>query len=184
MSEPSAEHTTDPTDAPPTDAPDTGTDVAKLQAEVDKWKAQSRKHEDRAKANSGAAKELEELRLAQMGEQEKAVEDARRAARAEASQEFGKRLVAAEFRVQAAGKLTADQLTELLEDMDMSKYLTDAGEVDVERVTRKVTALAPAAEPKEPVWPDLGQGPRDTQPPTPSDPKSLIAAGLASTTPK
>ena len=182
MSETSTESTTETTEAA-IEVPDTGADAGKLQAEVDKWKSLSRKHEDRAKANDGAARELEDLRRSQMGEQEKAVDEARKAGRTEAVQELGARLVTAEFRAQAAGKFTDSQLSELLEDADMSKYLTDAGEVDVERVTRKVTALAPSAG-TDKTWPDLGQGSRDVQKPAPTDAKSLIAAGLSATTPK
>lgn len=162
MSEASAESTTDSTEAPPAEAPDTGTDAAKLQAEIDKWKTQSRKHEERAKANANAAKELEQLRQASMSEQEKAVDEARRAARAETLREVGTHLVTAEFRAQAAGRVTEERLSELLEDMDMTKYLTEDGQVDAERVARKVAALAPEpAENPEPTWPDLGQGNRE-----------------------
>lgn len=52
-------------------------------AEVEKWKAQARKNEERAKANAAAAKELAELKAAQMTESEKLAAE-RDAARAEA----------------------------------------------------------------------------------------------------
>lgn len=151
---------TQPALAAPADpaTPDTG-DAAKLAAEVEKWKALARKHEDRAKENSEKAKGFDDLKRSSMSEQEKAVEEARNAARAEAQREAAPRLVSAEFRAQAAGRFTAEQVAELIEDLDMAKYLTESGEVDSERVARKVAALAPQA-PAEPAFPDLGQGVR------------------------
>lgn len=49
------------------------------QAEAEKWKAQSREWEKRSKANKAAADELEQLKAAQMTEQEKAVARAEKA---------------------------------------------------------------------------------------------------------
>jgi hypothetical protein len=141
--------------------PDTGTvDHA---AEAEKWKNLARKHEERAKANQTAAKELESLRQSQMTEQERAVAEAKALSRTETLREIGSHLVTAEFRAQAAGRLTPEQVAELVEDLDMTKYLTETGEVDAERVAKKVDALAPKpTEPTAPTWPDLGQGARDT----------------------
>ena len=151
--EPTAEATTETAD---TAAPD-------LAAEVEKWKTLARKHEDRAKTNQKAVSELETLRQSQMSDQEKALEDARTTSRAETLREIGAHLVTAEFRAQAAGRLTAEQVAELVEDIDMTKYLTETGEVDAERVARKVEALAPKPDQNTaPTWPDLGQGARDT----------------------
>lgn len=160
MSESTAEATTTETTTETTET--AATEAPVTLADVEKWKALARKHEDRAKANSGAAKELEELRKASMTEQEKAVAAAVAEARTATLREVGAQLVAAEFRAQAAGRLTAEQVAELIEDLDMAKYLTDTGEVDSERVTRKVEALAPQpTEQTAPTWPDLGQGSRD-----------------------
>jgi hypothetical protein len=144
------------TEAPATETPDHA-------AEAEKWKALARKHEERAKANQNAAKELETLRQSQMTEQERAVEEARALSRTETLREIGAHLVTAEFRAQAAGRLTAEQVAELVEDLDMTKYLTESGEVDAERVAKKVDALAPKpTQETAPTWPDLGQGARDT----------------------
>lgn len=44
------------------------------QAEVDKWKALARKHEEQAKANSAAAKRLAEIEAASKSAEEKAAE--------------------------------------------------------------------------------------------------------------
>jgi hypothetical protein len=159
MSETAAETTDATTETAATEAPD-------LSAEVEKWKNLARKHEDRAKANQKAVSELETLRQSQMSDQEKALEQAKAAVRTETLREVGTHLVVAEFRAQAAGRLTAEQVGELVEDLDMSKYLTDTGQVDAERVAKKVDALAPKpTENAAPTWPDLGQGARDTQTP-------------------
>lgn len=83
------------------------------------------------------------------------------AARVEEQGKAIPRLVGAEFRAAAKGVLTGDQLTALLEDLDLAKYVTAAGDVDVEKVTKKVTAFAPApgpgGTPQTPPRP-LGQG--------------------------
>ena len=158
-----SETTADTTDAT-TETADTA-QAPDPAAEVEKWKTLARKHEERAKANQKAVSELESLRQSQMTEQEKALEAAKAAVRTETLREIGAHLVTAEFRAQAAGRLTPEQVQELVEDLDMSKYLTENGEVDAERVAKKVDALAPKpTEPTAPTWPDLGQGARDNQP--------------------
>ena len=65
------------------------------------------------------------------------------------------RLVRAEFRSAAVGKLTPDQLDALIEDVDLTKYVDDEGEPDLERIKRKVDAFAPKTTP-----PSFGQGQR------------------------
>lgn len=116
------------------------------QAEAEKYKALSRKNEERAKSNAEKAKGYDELKASQMTEQEKAVESAKAEARAEAMRESAPRLVSAEFRAALAGRRTAEEVASLIEDFDLSKYLTDTGEVDVERVAKKADLLAPATE--------------------------------------
>ena len=83
MSDTTPDTGTEPTpEAEPQEPSDTP-DPAALTADLEKWKAQARKHEERAKANANAAKELEQVRQASMSDQEKAVEIARQQARAE-----------------------------------------------------------------------------------------------------
>jgi hypothetical protein len=138
-------------------APDTGTD---LQAEVDKWKALARKHEDKAKANSSAAKELEQLRAAQMTETELAVAAARAEGLAEGTKAIAVKLVAAEMKAAAAGRLEADQLNTLLEGVNQMAFLDDAGDVDVDKVSKFIDGVAPAPKTDDQPagFPDLGQG--------------------------
>lgn len=100
---------------------------------------------------------LAEVEKANQTESEKAIAAAKEEARQAALAEAAPRLVAAEFRAAAAGRMTAEQLKELTEDLDMSKYLTESGEVDVERIKKKVDALAPA---EKKAAPSFGGGAR------------------------
>lgn len=145
------------------DTTETTASVDDLQAELAKWKAQSRKHEDRAKANAAAARELDELRAKHMTEQERAVHEARAEARREALAEASSKLVAAELRARAAGRMNAEQLEVLLGAVDTRTFTTDTGDVDVERVAAYIDGIAPApidTPPPTPGFPDLGQGNR------------------------
>lgn len=134
-------------------------------AEAEKWQALARKHEQRAKDNAEKAKGYDELRASQMSEQEKAVEQAKAEARAEAFRATAPERVRLAFEAIAKDRLTSEQIDEFLEDVDTTKYLTEDGAVDRERVTKKVDALAPAKDEdddKSPLFPDLGQGKRPT----------------------
>lgn len=173
---------TDP-DPEPAPKPDGNLgDIAKqliaAQAEAAKWKANARKHEDRAKANATAATELEELRRQAMSDQEKAVLDAKAEGRREALGEFGLKLVDAEFRAVAARHTIDDEtLSTIFEMVDLRKYLDDEGQVKAEDIATHLARFAPkpppAPEPTkdEPAadadkatqrgMPDLGQGVRN-----------------------
>ncbi len=149
-------------DAPapePEGTPDTGVDLA---AEVEKWKAQARKHEDRAKANAAAAKELEQVRQASMSDLEKAVAVARTEATTEALRTVGARLVDAEVRVAAAGRSV--DVDALLEGLDRSRFVGDDGEPDRKAIAAWVDRIAPPPAEgagRPPGSPDLGQGVRN-----------------------
>lgn len=163
MSESTSETTAETT--PDAGTPETGSETVDWQAEAEKYRELAKSWEKRSKGNSEAAKELKALRESSMTEQERAVAEAVAQARTSTLLELGSHLVSAEFRAAAAGRLTADQLSALLEDMDMSKYLTEDGQVDTERVAKKVDALAPKPDPNAPpTWPDLGQGARASTP--------------------
>lgn len=120
-----------------------------LAAEVEKWKALSRKNEDRARNNAAAAKELEELRKANMTEQEKLVEDTRRAVRTE----FSAKLVEAELKSQLGGKnIDADALL----TFNKAEFVDSNGDVDSDAITAWVETHTKTPE----IIPDLGQGVR------------------------
>lgn len=135
---------------PATDAPDTA-------AEVAKWKALARKHEEQAKANNAAVKELEKLKAAAMTETEQAIAKAKADARAEALAEASSSLVDAEFKVAAAG-LSLD-VGALLDGLDRAKFLNEDGKPDATRIGEWVTKLAPKSDAKRTAT-DTGQGTR------------------------
>lgn len=153
------------TDAPAEDAPatDTAPETPDVTAEVEKWKAQARKHEERAKANAKAAQELEQLRQQTMSETEKAIAQAKAEARAEALREVGAERVADAVRVATAGRnLDVDAL---LEGLDPSRFLTDDGLPDRDAIEAWVERIAPTRDEPEQVrvptpLVDLGQGSR------------------------
>lgn len=111
------------------------------------------------------ADEADKLRKEQETASEKAVREAREQAAAEERAKNAPRLVSAEFRAAAKGVLDADTVAGLLEDLDLTKYLTDKGEVDVEKVEKRVNSLAPKSHDTKGSgrFPDLGQGRRGEQ---------------------
>jgi hypothetical protein len=157
---------------PATDAPDTAdqTDTSEpdtgdqggpdLTAEVEKWKAQARKHEERAKANAKAAQELDEFRKQSMSETEKAIELARTEGRREALTEAGGKVAAAEIRAAATGRMNDEQVSTLLENVNLARFVDDAGEVDRDAVVAFVDGIAPQPTEQPTVPVDLGQGAR------------------------
>ena len=177
---------TAPADAPATEEPDvaetetsepdTGDQGPDLAAELDKWKAQARKHEERAKANAKAAKELEEFRKQSMTETEKAIEEARTEGRRQALTEAGTKVAAAELRAAAAGRMTAEQLDTLLDGINLARFIDDDGEVDRDALAGFVDGIAPQKDSTgSPL--DLGQGARGTGAgPAKTDMDSLLRA--------
>lgn len=144
------------------------TPVADMTAEqqIAYWKYHSRKHENALK-DAGDLEELraraaraDELEAQHATESQKAAKKAADEAVAAERKRLAPSLVAAEFRAAAKGVLTDEQRDALLEDLDLTKYLTAKGEVDVEKVTNKVAAFAPPADGKQRPFPDLGQGKR------------------------
>lgn len=128
---------------PATDEPGTGDDdklgePGKKALETER--AAKRAAEKRAK---DAETELQKFREANQSEAEKALAAARKEGEAAARAASAPKLVAAEFKAAAAGRLTAEQLAGFIEDLDLTKYLTEDGEVDTERVAKKVDLLAP-----------------------------------------
>lgn len=130
------------------------------------WKHKSRKHEARANAVSdydsvkAKAAKFDELEAAKLTPSEKAIEEARAEERAKVLAEQTKtvadRLVAAEFKVALAGRKKPEEVTALLEPLDLTKFLTSDGEVDADKVKTYAAGLAPAGR----QWPDTGQGNR------------------------
>lgn len=116
----------------------------------------------KAQANAQAAKELEAFKQATMSETEKAIAEAKAEGRMEALREGGGKLVAAEIRAAAAGRLTQKQLDALLDGTNLAAFVDDDGEVDRAKVSKYVEGIAPAEAPRNSGFPDLGQGARGT----------------------
>lgn len=121
------------------------------------WKAEARKWQDRAKANHGASKELEELRKRTETDQERAVRAAREEARTEALREVGVARAEDAIRFSVGDKVPEKELDELLEDLNLARFLNDDGSVDRKKVSAYVARITPAEKGR---IPDLGQGPR------------------------
>lgn len=129
--------------------------VADLQAQVDKWKAMSRKNEASYK---DAARELEQLRAAGMSEQDRAIETARQEARTSALAELNERLVAAELKAQAAAAGTNLPDADFL---NLNRFLDSEGAPDTEAIAAFVSAL-PATKDTPVYRQDLGLGRQGT----------------------
>jgi len=114
---------------------------------IDRMKAERNEATKQAKELQA---QLDKLREATQSEQEKALAAARKEGETAARAATMPRLVAAEFKAAAAGRLTTEQLAGFIEDLDLTKYLTEDGEVDTERVAKKVDLLAPATEARTP----------------------------------
>jgi hypothetical protein len=171
------EPTTDAPEQPPADtAPAAPEPEVNWQAEADKWKALARKHEDRAKENGAAARELEKLRESSLSEAEKAVAEAEKRGRTAALTEVATRLAAAEIRAALTG-VVADPAV-VVDDLNLAKFVTADGDVDAKAVTALKDRYA-ALIPKQ--APDLKQGTRQA-PPTEFNGNDWLrkAAGVAS----
>lgn len=136
------------------------------------WKHQSRKHEERSRAFDGLTPEaLAELRdkaerhaaleRELMSDKDKAVAEARDAAKAEALASVTPKLVAAEFKAAAAGRVEPDRLATILEPLDLSKFLS-GDVVDTDKVAAFVDGIAPAAAPQPKGPTSAGQGRRES----------------------
>lgn len=104
--------------------------------------------------------DLKKKAAAAMTEQEKAVADAEARGRQTALTEFGQELVRAEFRALAGGRV--EGLDELLDDMNLAKFLGEDGKPNGEAIAKAVSRFAPPpAEDARKVpgpRPDLSQG--------------------------
>ncbi len=133
-----------PKDDPPADRSFTQADVDRIVAErLTRDRARFADYEDLKKK----ATELDKVKREQESETEKAVREAREEGLNAGRAEVRPTLVAAEFRAAAAGRIDADRLATLTDDIDMSRYLLDSGAVDVDKVAKKVDAWAPPPDP-------------------------------------
>lgn len=156
---------TDPPAPPPADPPAPPADeplgdAGKRALEAERL---ARKAAERDKAKLEA--EVAELRKGQMSAEEKAIADAKDAGRAEALAAVNARLVAAEVKAAAVGKVADPALVPKL--IDLSTFAPDAdGNVDGKAITSAIDALLAehpylAAVPSKPPVPGSGDaGPK------------------------
>lgn len=145
-------------DAGADDAKDRGfpanTPVAEMSApqQAAYWQHQARKHETRATEYRQAAggktaaevqSELDTLRREKMSADERAIDDAKRQAREEATREYGPRSVRTAFDL-LLGDMPEGERNAEIELLDLSKFLTDSGAVDTAKVRRAAEKIAPA----------------------------------------
>jgi hypothetical protein len=141
------------------------------------WKAEARKWEARAKENSGAAKAAEKARLDAMSESERAIEEAKQAARTEAATNYGKRLARTEFDALAGRRNPDFDTASALEYVDLTRFVGEDGEPDSKAIKAAVERLIPAPADGPP---SFDGGPR-TPAPAPQGMSQIIrkAAGRA-----
>ncbi|WP_329151229.1 hypothetical protein OIU91_28400 [Streptomyces sp. NBC_01456] len=126
------------------DKPDKGGDDGKdWKTEAEKWKAQSRKHEARARENASAAKERDQLRREGLPEQERKIEEAVGKALAEERAKNGGKLARQAFLAAAKGLIP--NAGDVADDVNLSRYVTDEGEVDEDGLADLVKRLAPSS---------------------------------------
>lgn len=161
--------------APEPDATDLG-DAGKAALTAER-KARS----DAEKATKAANAELEKLRKSQMTEQEKAVATAREEGKAEATSAVVQRLAAAEIKAALTG-VVVDPAA-IVEDLNLSRYIGEDGEVDAEKVAAlkaKYEGLTGGqAPPAVAAVPGVPKGARTGT----GEPKQLGKAELKSMTP-
>ncbi len=110
-------------------------------ATADLGDAGKRALDEERRARRKAEKELADLRKAAMSEQERAIAEAKSSALAEANKAAAPRLVRAEFKAAAAGKVDKETLDAYLEDVDLSKFVNDDGEPDVKAIEARIKRL-------------------------------------------
>lgn len=146
------------------------------------WKHHARKHEGVANSRADYDQQkadAEKWRQHQNDNKpadQKAIDDAatkaREEARAEEQKKFAPRLVRAEFKAAAAdvGGVPKDLLEAFLEDVNPLVYLKADGELDTDKIEKRVKALAPVKQPP-------GQRKPNHQGYRPTDGATSVASG-------
>lgn len=163
-----------PTEETPTEQ--TPPTVEELQARLDEVTKEARKWESRSKENHQAKTELEKQRKSAMTDAERAIEEAKQSARAEATSAFGQRLARTEFDALAGRRNPEFDTASALEYVDLGKFVGDDGEPDKKAIQAAVERLVPppANQP-----PSFDGGSRQTPPASDFNQTLRQAAGRA-----
>lgn len=138
--------------------------IKEAEAEAEKWKGLSRKHEDRAKENAAAAEEVKRLKDATLSEQQKRDADAK--SLADKLADLEKRAVEADARALRAEVASAKKLTP-----KQAQRLAGTTREELEADADDLLESFPAATAEEP-----GTGNRNNNRPA-SRPKENLTGG-------
>lgn len=141
------------------------------------WKVEARKWEERAKANAAAAKEAEKLRRQAMTADERAIAEAEQRGRAAATAETGRELARERFDALAGRRNPDVNTAEILELVDLGRFVGDDGRPDQKVIEAAVKRLVPEAVGGTPLFDGGARG----GPPAKGDMNQIIrrAAGVA-----
>ncbi|MFJ9468335.1 hypothetical protein [Streptomyces caniferus] len=153
--------TDDNQDGADDDKPDKGDDGKDWKSEAEKWQALARKHETRAKENAAAAKEAARLKREGMPEQERKVDEAVAKALAEERSKNGSKLARQAFLAAAKGLIP--NAGDVADDVNLSRYVNDEGEVDEDGLAELVKRLAPKSSGTDDDEDDRDDDERDTR---------------------
>lgn len=149
-STPSTENEPDETPETPDESQDDLGEGGKKALEAERTRAKAARQQLR-----DVQRELAAERSKNQTESERAIEAAKTAGRQEAAVEAGKRLARAEIRAAASEK--GLDVAQILEDVDLSRFVGDDGEPDDRAISRAVArwaALTPSSRPRG----DIDQG--------------------------
>lgn len=180
--DPPADPPNDPPADPPADPPSdfgypANTPVERMTPDQQAayYRHQARKHEDRNKDLlrltggkfgddlKAVFDELETLRDEKRTDSEKAVEEARRTAREEVTRDYGPKSVRTAFEL-LLGDMPEEDRNAEIELLDLSKFLTDSGDVDTAKVRSHAEKIAPADKGQGNQRHDFGAGRRGAGP--------------------
>jgi hypothetical protein len=145
------------TEAPPAETQPPAPEGQPAEADTTDWKAEARKWEQRAKDNNKARLQLEETQRAAMTEAERAVAEAEAKGRQSAQADYGQRLAKSEFAAAAARRNPDFKIGDVLDDLNLGRFLGEDGEPDTKAIEKAVERFVPAASASPPPPMDLGE---------------------------
>jgi hypothetical protein len=134
-----SEEDTSTTDEGTDDGATTDTGKTFTQADIDRI---VKDRVARATAKFADYGDLKKRVAAAMTDQEKVVAEAERRGAETAATKAGSRLVRAEFRAAASGRVEKETLAAYLEDVDLTKFLAEDGEPDLKAIEARISRLA------------------------------------------
>jgi hypothetical protein len=143
----------------------TADDIKKLTAALEKERDLRKRYET-------SAKEAENARKASMTESERAVAEAEERGRLTAVTAYGQRLARTQYEAEAARRNPAYNVADVLDDLNLAKFLGEDGEPDSKAIAASVARLVPEAD-TAPRYGNADQGPR-ANPATGPDMNSFI----------